>query len=57
MKIDWKDPSKALTKLHPREEGDDIPAEPGSFFNFFEIEADPFDVRFFWSEFFLPHGC
>lgn len=47
MKIDWKEPSKALTKLYPREageDGDDIPAEAGSFFNFFELEADPFEV-------------
>ena len=48
MKINWKDASKALTKLHPREEGDDddeIPANPGSFFNFFEVESDPFEVH------------
>lgn len=47
MKINWKDPAKALTKLYPREAGEDEdePAEPGSFFNFFEIEADPYDVR------------
>lgn len=46
MKINWKDPAKALTKLYPREVGDedDEPAEPGSFFNFFEIAADPYDV-------------
>ncbi|KIY67442.1 hypothetical protein CYLTODRAFT_422549 [Cylindrobasidium torrendii FP15055 ss-10] len=47
IKIDWKDPAKALTKLYPREsaEGDDEdPAEPGSFFNFFEHESDPFDL-------------
>ncbi len=46
-KIDWKDPAKALTKLYPREmgEGDDEePADPGSFFNLFEIEDDPYDV-------------
>ncbi|KAJ8517024.1 hypothetical protein ONZ45_g5713 [Pleurotus djamor] len=45
--INWKDASKALTKLYPREKGeedDDIPAENGSFFNFFEHEDDPFDV-------------
>jgi template-activating factor I len=47
MNINWKDPSKALTHLHPRTNGDDendLPADPGSFFNFFEVEADPFDV-------------
>ncbi|KIK05549.1 hypothetical protein K443DRAFT_675108 [Laccaria amethystina LaAM-08-1] len=46
-KINWKDADKALTKLYPREAGDsedDIPAEPGSFFNFFECKADPSDV-------------
>lgn len=46
--IHWKDPENALTKLHPRvaeENGDDdIPAEAGSFFNYFEIADDPFDV-------------
>lgn len=45
--IHWKDPENALTKLHPRvagEDGDDIPAEGGSFFNYFEIADDPFDV-------------
>lgn len=50
MKIDWKDPAKALTKLYPREKGeedDDEPAESGSFFNYFEHEDDPFDVSFF----------
>ena len=25
-------------------EPDELPAESGSFFNFFEIESDPFDV-------------
>lgn len=47
-KIDWKNPENALTKLHPRMEDDredsDVPAEAGSFFNFFEIPSDPFDV-------------
>ena len=48
-KISWKDPANALTKLHPRviddgAEPDDLPAESGSFFNFFEIDSDPFDV-------------
>jgi template-activating factor I len=48
-KINWKDPANALTKLHPRvkdDEGDvdDMPADSGSFFNFFEIDSDPFDV-------------
>ncbi|KIJ68631.1 hypothetical protein HYDPIDRAFT_125427 [Hydnomerulius pinastri MD-312] len=47
-KINWKDPENALTKLHPRveedEEDSDVPAEAGSFFNFFEIASDPFDI-------------
>lgn len=49
-KINWKDPAKALTKLYPREEGedaDDAPAEAGSFFNLFEKEGDPYNVS--WS--------
>jgi template-activating factor I len=36
-----------LTKLHPRvidDDADELPAESGSFFNFFELESDPFDV-------------
>ncbi|KAJ4476662.1 hypothetical protein J3R30DRAFT_3373674 [Lentinula aciculospora] len=47
MKIDWKDASQALTKLYPREKGeeeDDDPAESGSFFNYFEHEDDPFEI-------------
>ncbi|KAH7883795.1 hypothetical protein F5I97DRAFT_1895666 [Phlebopus sp. FC_14] len=48
IKISWKDPENALTKLHPRveeeDEDSDMPAEAGSFFNFFEIAADPFDI-------------
>jgi len=47
IKIKWKDPSKALTKLHPRENGDDdddLPESAGSFFNFFEVEQDPFEI-------------
>lgn len=48
-KISWKDPETALTKLHPRviddeAEPDDLPAESGSFFNFFELESDPLDI-------------
>ncbi|KIM85488.1 hypothetical protein PILCRDRAFT_817515 [Piloderma croceum F 1598] len=48
-KISWKDPENALTKLHPRvideeAEPDELPAESGSFFNFFEIASDPFDI-------------
>jgi len=48
-KISWKDPENALTKLHPRviddeAEPDELPAESGSFFNFFEVESDPFDI-------------
>lgn len=48
-KVEWKDEAKNLTKLHPRvldDDGDDIPAEGGSFFNFFEMGSDPFEVRF-----------
>ena len=46
-KIDWKDDSKNLTKQHPqlKDEDDDLPSEGGSFFNFFEVAEDPFDVR------------
>jgi len=47
IKINWKDPAKALTKLYPRvadEDDDDLPAESGSFFNFFEEKSDPFNV-------------
>jgi len=47
IKINWKDPTKALTKLYPRvldEDDDDIPAESGSFFNFFEEKTDPFNI-------------
>ncbi|KAI6153397.1 hypothetical protein BKA82DRAFT_4089456 [Pisolithus tinctorius] len=48
IKINWKDPQNALTKLHPRvedeDEESDMPAEAGSFFNFFEIASDPFDI-------------
>ncbi|KIY43764.1 hypothetical protein FISHEDRAFT_67583 [Fistulina hepatica ATCC 64428] len=46
--IHWKDAEKALTKLYPvqpsEEEGDDMPMDPGSFFNFFEQETDPYDI-------------
>ncbi|KAF8905439.1 hypothetical protein CPB84DRAFT_1844850 [Gymnopilus junonius] len=45
IKIDWKDPEKALTKVYPRESGDDDEiSEPGSFFNFFEHGADPSEL-------------
>jgi len=47
FKIDWKEDSKNLTKLHPRvmdEDGDDMPSEGGSWFNFFESASDPFDL-------------
>lgn len=45
-KIGWKEPEKALTKLYPREAGedDDDLSDPGSFFNFFEHESDPSEV-------------
>lgn len=47
-KINWKEPEKALTKVYPRELGEDEDeiADPGSFFNFFEHSADPSEVRF-----------
>ena len=41
-----------MTKLHPRvkdDEDDDLPSEGGSFFNFFEIADDPFDVSYIYS--------
>ncbi|KAG6869152.1 hypothetical protein C0993_012251 [Termitomyces sp. T159_Od127] len=45
QKINWKDADKALTKLYPRETAeDDEVADPGSFFNFFEHDSDPFEV-------------
>lgn len=49
MKIDWKDDKNNLTKHYPRETDEeddegDLPSEPGSFFNFFEHEADPYDI-------------
>jgi template-activating factor I len=46
MKIDWKEPAKALTKLYPREtsEDEDEIADPGSFFNFFEHQSDPSEI-------------
>lgn len=47
-KIKWKDPSKALTKLYPRvadqDDEDDVPADAGTFFNWFEVAEDPFDL-------------
>jgi len=46
-KINWKDAGKALTKVYPREAGEDedgLPADPGSFFNFFEYGNDPSEV-------------
>lgn len=48
IKINWKSDDKNLTKLYPREkvedEDDDEPAEAGSFFNFFEVANDPFEI-------------
>lgn len=43
-KINWKDESKNLVKLHPRVMDDDDVSEPGSFFNFFEIAKDDFEL-------------
>jgi len=47
IKINWKDADKALTKVYPRvteEDEDEDPSEPGSFFNFFELGPDPFEI-------------
>ncbi|KAM6497982.1 hypothetical protein JOM56_005930 [Amanita muscaria] len=47
MKISWKEPEKALTKLYPAvpaDEEEDVPTEPGSFFNFFERDSDDTQV-------------
>ncbi|KAF5384683.1 hypothetical protein D9757_006226 [Collybiopsis confluens] len=47
MTIEWKDSEKALTKLYPREKGeeeDDVPAESGSFFNYFLHDDDPYEI-------------
>lgn len=66
-KINWSDPEKALTKLYPRvdephdEEDemsgqDDIPAEPGSFFNFFESADDPFGIGLVIANEVFPHA-
>jgi len=47
QKIEWKDAEKALTKLYPRESGeddDDEIGDPGSFFNFFEHDSDPSEI-------------
>ena len=49
IKINWTDPEKALTKVYPRKAGEDedeMPADPGSFFNFFEHNSDPMEVSF-----------
>lgn len=49
IKIQWKDDAHNLTKLYPRkkdDEDDDLPAEGGSFFNFFEQTEDPYEARF-----------
>ncbi|KAH8120660.1 hypothetical protein DFH11DRAFT_82001 [Phellopilus nigrolimitatus] len=43
-KISWKSDTVNLTKLHPRVTDDDDVSDPGSFFNFFEKESDPFDI-------------
>jgi len=47
IKINWKDSNKSLTKLYPRVNSDDptdIPEEGGSFFNFFEVAIDPYEI-------------
>ncbi|KAF5377639.1 hypothetical protein D9615_005127 [Tricholomella constricta] len=43
QKVNWKDAEKALTKLYPRDDEDDI-GDPGSFFNFFEHDTDPSEI-------------
>ena len=46
--IAWKDDAHNLTKKHPwvqSEEDEELPEEAGSFFNFFEVADDPFEVR------------
>jgi hypothetical protein len=49
-KISWKDDAHNLTKLYPRPkeddaDADDLPAEAGSFFHYFEEAEDSFGVR------------
>lgn len=47
QKINWKDPGQALTKLYPRQSGeeeDEDVVDPGSFFNFFEQDSDPSEI-------------
>jgi len=46
FKIDWKDDAKNLTKLHPPvyDEDSEVPSEPGSFFNYFEVAKDSYDL-------------
>jgi len=50
FKIDWKDDTKNLTKIYPQVildhvgEDDELPAEPGSLFNYFETANDPYDL-------------
>ncbi|KDQ54794.1 hypothetical protein JAAARDRAFT_37898 [Jaapia argillacea MUCL 33604] len=67
IKIKWKDDAHNLTKLYPRQqddEDDDMPAEPGSIFNFFETAEDPFDLGVLIAndifpeaiDYFLGHG-
>lgn len=46
-KINWTDPEKALTKVYPRKDGEDedgLPADSGTFFNFFEHSSDPLEL-------------
>jgi template-activating factor I len=50
IKISWKSSAKNLTTLYPRvkddedDEEDALPADPGSFFNFFEEKEDIFEI-------------
>ncbi|TRM66023.1 hypothetical protein BD626DRAFT_486544 [Schizophyllum amplum] len=58
MKIDWKDPENAFTKKYPRQvseevDDDELSGDPGSFFNFFEVEADPMDLGLACLELFM----
>ncbi|KAF8736741.1 hypothetical protein AX14_014064 [Amanita brunnescens Koide BX004] len=44
VNVNWRDPKKALTTLYPRLVDDQEMTEFGSFFNFFEHEADTLEI-------------
>lgn len=58
VKISWKSDKVNLTKIHPRLLDEDPETfelvEPGSIFNLFETESDPFEVCVFFL-FLLSH--